>query len=494
MKKLLCRESNFCGRIKNEISVPEFIFWWLTRVMIVGCAVKNKRDIAFYSVVFTFTFICDILHLIFPKINISARMQTFICSLALVSTVIGIGYGVIEKYPDYDLLLQFAGGIFSGALGYYLACALRKPTKEKEYTFVSFFTFCFAGTITIFRKLTEFFSDFLFGTNLCHVEFVEDNHWFYRVFGFAMSPYEQRPLLDTDEDFIFSILGGVISAAVVYLRFRMKNKEAFRKSKAKLSDLFKNFIPRCREKIAFEIHKVSEQTNIFDRLFWWCVRFCMLYAFFEWDNRAEAILLLANLIGTFAITLVHLVFPKDSVLCKVSYKTQTLITVIVFLGSYCGNYCFVYNIVPRFDLFLHFISGILCVMGGYYIALTLVKIKSRKDSLLISLFAFCFSCFIMPAWEVSEFIGDFIWGTANQGFYWGPTEDSFFFKIFGHGVGNTTLYYLFDTVYDVLLAIVTTVITFVLIYGALEYTRKRKHSDSEEKEKLDSKKKEKAAC
>ncbi len=484
MKDIFCRENSFYGRIKNEVSAFEILFWWLTRILIIGCAVINKNEAVFYLAVFLLTFSVDLLHLIFPKVNLSARAQTFICSLSLVSTVVGLGFGVIEKYPDYDLLLQLAGGVFSGALGYYIAMALRTPKTKKECTFVTFFTFCFSGTVTIFRKLTEFFSDFWAGTNLCHVENVEDSHWLYEIFGLAMSPDAQRYLLDTDEDFIFSIIGGVLSALVVYLKFRLKSKELFVEKKKDISSLFKSFLPRVRDKIDLEIKKVNEDTSIFDRLFWWSIRFCMLYAFFEWDNRAEATLMLANLIGTFAITLVHLVFPKDSVLCKISYKTQSLITVIVFLGSYGGNYCEVYYIVPRFDLFLHFISGILCVMGGYYIALTLVELKSRKDSLLISLFAFCFSCFIMPAWEVSEFVGDFIWGTANQGFYWGPTDESFFFKVFGHGVGNTTLYYLFDTVYDVLLAMVTTIITFAVLYVALEYRRKTNKITIIEKEKV----------
>ncbi len=484
MNKSYCRFGYLCGRVKKETSVAENILWWLTRVLLIYCTFINKNEASFYIVILALTFAVDVLRGFFPKINISYRLQTFICALSLVSTVAGIGFGILEKHPDYDLFIQLTGGIFSGALGYYVAMALRTPKNKNESLFVTFFTFCFAGTVTIFRKLTEFFSDFLFGTNLCHVEFVEDNHWFYQVFGFAMSPYEQRPLLDTDEDFFFSIIGGVISVAVVYLRFRLKSKEFFVHKKKELSSLFRNIIPRFREKIELEIRKVNEDTSIFDRLFWWCVRFSMLYAFIEWDNRAEATLLLANLIGTFAVTLVHLVFPKDCVLSKISYKIQTLITVIVFLGSYGGNYCEIYYIVPRFDLFLHFVSGILCVMAGYYIALLLVEHKRRKDSFLISLFAFAFSCFIMPAWEVSEFIGDFIWGTSNQGFYWGPTDDSFFFKVFGHGIGNTMLYYLFDTVYDVLLAMVTTVITFILLYVWLEYRRKKNTVISTEREKI----------
>lgn len=484
MEKIFCRRSSFCGRVKEEVSVVEPIMWWLTRALLLFCALMNKGEAVFYLAVLLFTFTADVLRVVFPRLNLSYRLQTFICSLVLVSTVVGLGFGVLEKHPDYDLLIQLTGGLFSGAAGYYIAMALRKPKTEKECLFVTFFTFCFAGTVTIFRKLTEFFSDFLFGTNLCHVEFVEDKHWLYEVFGFLMSPYEQRPLLDTDEDFIFSIVGGALSMAVVYLKFRFKSKVFFVQKRKDISSLFRDFIPRFREKLQIEIKKVNEDTSIFDRLLWWCVRFCMIYAFFEWDNRPEAILMLANLIGTFAITLVHLVFPRDSVLSEISYKTQSLITFIVFLGSYGGNYCEIYYIVPRFDLFLHFVSGILCVMGGYYVALTLVEHKSRKDSFLISLFSFCFSCFIMPAWEVSEFIGDFIWGTSNQGFYWGPTDDSFFFKVFGHGIGNTQLYYLFDTVYDVLLAMVTTVITFVLLYAALEYKRKKIKKATAEKEKV----------
>ncbi len=484
MNNEFSQNRNILTAVKSEATVAEIVFWWAVRAALLYCGATNRGEAVFYFIVFVLTFAVDIIRLIFPKCGISYRMQTFICFLSSVSTVAAIGLGVLEKNPDFDLAVQLAGGIFSGAAGYYIAMALRKPREKNECLFVTFFTFCFAGTVTILRKLTEFFSDFLFGTNLCHVEFVEDNHWLYNVFGLAMSPNEQRPLLDTDEDFIFSIVGGVLSAAVVYLRFRLRSKELFVRKKRDALSFFKNIPSRIYDKICLEIEKVNADTSIFDRLFWWCIRLCMLYAFFEWDNRAEATLMLANFIGTFAVTLVHLVFPRESVLSKISYKTQSLITVIVFLGSYGGNYCFVYNIVPRFDLFLHFISGILCVMAGYYIALVLVEHKNRKDSFLIALFAFCFSCFIMPAWEVSEFIGDFIWGTSNQGFYWGPSDDSFFFKVFGHGVGNTQLYYLFDTVYDVLLAMLTTVITFVLLYVWLEYRRTKTVASSTEKEKV----------
>ncbi len=423
------------------------------------------------------------------RIKIGAAIGGFV----LLSTVIGFGFSVIENYPEYDILLQLAGGISGGMLGYYIALALRKPKTGNDVTFVSFFTLSFGGTVTIFRKLTEFFIDFYRGTNLCKVDFVEDDHWFYRVFGFGMSPYEQRPLLDMDEDFIFSLTGVIIATVVSFLNNFLKNKKLFRYEKSD-EGFVKRYLRDFKTKIPLEIEKVNKDTSIFDVLFWWGVRASMVYAFIVMENRAEAILLLANLVATFTVTLVHLVFPSCSVLSKISYRVQTLITVIVFLGSYCGNYCEIYYILPRFDLFLHFVSGTLCVLGGYYIVLILFRPKTKKDNIITALFSFCFSCFIMPAWEVSEFIGDFIWGTSNQGFYWGPTDDSFFFRVFGHGVGNTRLYYLFDTVYDVLLAIVTTVITFVLLYVFLEIRRKGKKCDAITQTEETAVKKEFAAC
>lgn len=405
---------------------------------------------------------------------------------AVFGGVVGYGFDVMENYPEYDIFLQALSGVIGVALGYYITVALNKPKTKNELTFTSFCALCISGTIVAVRKFVQFFIDFYTGSNLLHTDFVEDSHWLYRVFGFGMSPEAQRPLLDTDEDFAVSIIFSLLSTGVLYLYQRVKNKVLFVCENKREKFTLKSIPARVKERVSLEIEKVRRDCSIWDFLLWWCTRTVMVYAFIVMENRAEATLLLANLIGTFAITLVHFIFPKNSALTNVSYKVQSLITIIVFLGSWCGNFVLVYNIVPRFDLFLHLISGYLCVMGGYYIALTLLKPETKKQIQLIAIFAFCFSVFIMPFWEVSEFIGDFIWGTSNQGFYWGPAEDSFFFKVFGTGVGNTRLYYLFDTFYDMLLAVVSTVGTFAALYAGLILKLKKNKTapiDDAEKQK-----------
>lgn len=366
---------------------------------------------------------------------------------------------------EWDILIQFILGVISALAGFSVFRKIHKHKDKNELTLDVISGMCVAGTVSILVEITEFFIDFYKGTNLLHADLVTNEHWFYRVFGLAMSLDGQRYLLDTDEDMLMTLLGGIVTTAVMYIYQRLKNKSMFTREKRQKVKF--SFSQWAKNKFITEKAKLAKDCTIADILFWWCTRAVMFYAFIVMDNRAEATLLCANLIATFAITLVHIVFPEGTFFSRISYRTQSLITVIVFLGSYCGNFVWLYGIVSRFDLFLHLISGVLCVLGGYYIALTLLKPDSKSNVTKIMLFAFCFSCFLMPAWEISEFIGDFIWGTTNQGFYWGPTDSSFLFKVFGRGAHNTQLYPLYDTFYDVLLAMVTTVITQVCLHAFL---------------------------
>lgn len=371
----------------------------------------------------------------------------------------------LSSGSEYDILLNILFGAVGVVIGWLFINRIKKPQTKKEAEFYLCISMCVSGTMIIFKEIVEFFIDFYTGSNLLHADFVEDNHWLYRVFGFGMSPEWQRPLLDTDEDMGIALISAILSVSLLFFYIRLKHKALFVKTeKSEIKTTFKEKLAR---KIRVEKERLRNDCNIADLLLWWCTRALMIYAFFVMEVRAEANLLLANIVATFAVTLIHLVFPTDSFFAKISYRVQSLVTIVVFLGSYCGNYVFIYNILPRYDLFIHFISGTLVVLGGYYISLTLIRADSKKNAFLVAFFAVCFSCFVMPAWEISEFIGDFIWGTSNQGFYWGPTDDSFLFVIFGRGAYNTKLYPLYDTFYDVLLAVSTTIPTGIVLYLSL---------------------------
>ncbi len=476
------------SKIKNEIHtfygrMPKMhvVFISLCRLLFLFSLVtaQDGKIALFSAVSFILTYFTFFLRVISKENSflnkLNYRITTIICASSLVSCFVGQYLGVLQKFEEYDIIMSLATGINATLFGYFVTVALKKIENVRDIAFTASSALFMGGTIVFFREMLEFFSDYLFGTNFCHAEYITDDHWFFKVFGVGKGVPEQRPLYDTDEDMLVSLLFALFTTAGLFVYLRIRNKSLCEK-KLKEKIKLKSIGLLIYEKCAYEIQLVKSQTAIYDPVIWWMVRGAMLMAIFNMEPTAERVKVMANLAGTFAITLLHFVFSKDSLFGKISYRVQTLVVILAFTSSYMGNYMFVYNLLPRFDLFLHFISGVLCVIAGYYFALTFFKADTKKNVILITVYAFCFSCFVIPFWEVTEFLGDFLFGSANQGFYWSPSDDSFFFTLFGRGVGNVVLYRLFDTVYDVLLAFFTTAVSAVLMFFYLGGRLKKNQS------------------
>lgn len=470
---------------KKQLPLPLAIFVYLSRAIFLVSAFAVPSSAVFSVVAFLLTYLVSFLHIISKEgsfINALSHKVTALISFAsLISCFIGQTLGVLAKIPDYDIVMSLVTGITGTLFGYYLTMSMKKVENKRDCSFIASSALFVSGTLIFSREMLEFFSDYLFGTNYVHAEQIGDDHWFFRLLGVGSNIPQQRPLFDTDEDMLISLISSAITTVALYIFMRVKNKVLFtKKEKQKLS--FKAVPERIYNKIWAEIEAIKADTNVVDMITWWCTRSAMIYAAITIEDNAERILIIANLLATFAITLLHLIFPKESLFGKINYRLQSWICLIVFTGSYMGNYIFVYNNLPRFDLFLHFISGPIAVAAGYYAIKTFRTPQNKKDVLLSVIYAFCLSCFIIPFWEVFEFIGDFLFGSANQGFYWVPGDNSFFFKLFGRGLENRMLYYLFDTVYDVLLALLTTVISAVWLHISL--LKNIKKVKTAEKEKI----------
>ena len=468
------------SEFKNQLRAPVFLFVYFSRtVFLLSCFLKAETAV-FSFTAFLLTYLISFCHLISKEgaflRKLSHKITPLICFSSLVSCFVGKVLGVLDKIPDYDIFMSVVTGVIGTIFGCFVTLALRDIKHKRDCAFVSSSSLFISGTVVFFREMLEFFSDYLFGTNYVHAEQISDNHWFFRIFSLGSNIPQQRPLFDTDEDMLISLLVSAFTTIFIYAYLRTKNKSLFIKEKKSASVPLKE---KISDKIYGEIQKIKEDTNVYDMLTWWLTRAVMVYAFIMIEDPAEQVLIGANLLATFAISFLHLIFPDKSLFAKINYRLQSWICLLVFTGSYMGNFIFVYNHLPRFDLFLHFISGPITVAGGYYTAKTFIKPHTRHNIFLICVYSFCISCFVMPFWEVFEFLGDFLFGSANQGFYWGPTDDSFFFKVFGHGVGNTKLYYLFDTVYDVLLAFVTTVVSVLWLYISLLRKLKALKTDRE---------------
>ena len=123
-----------------------------------------------------------------------------------------------------DVPLQLLGGILCVVLGYFAISKISKPADRASETFTVLYAFSLSETLIIIRKVIQFFIDFFTGSNLMQTQSVSDDHWFFRAFGFAMSPVEQRPVMDMGEDFLLGTLGTLISSVdfsfILQLRIR----------------------------------------------------------------------------------------------------------------------------------------------------------------------------------------------------------------------------------------------------------------------------------
>lgn len=480
------------NELVKKTSVVEIVFWWVARAfLLVGVFTADSTIKKVFIVIsLLFTFLVSMVKKIFKGSDfaesLDPHLQTCISLTAALGAGIGFGLGVFKLFPEYGILLHLYGGIIGVAIGYYISIAMRKPKTSKDYNYTTLMAFSISCAFIVPRKILQFFLDFFTGRNLIKCFFVDDDHWLFSVIGHMNSMYEQRPLYDYSEDLLFGLVGTVLATAVLYIYFRANNKSAFKKDKKKFSFSLKSIPSRCVDKVIYEIQKVKQETNICDMLIWWCTRALMLYAFITMQDRAEATLLLVIFIGTFAISILHFISPKDSMFCRLNYKVQTLVTVIAFFGSYVGNYISIYNIIGRYDTFLHFISGFISFTAGYYLALTLVKPGTKKENFSICVFAFAFALAIIPIHETVEFVGDYIWGTTNQGFMWEPSDNILLYNLFGHGVGNELLIRIYDTIYDMSLATVTSTLSFVFMSLILSFKKEDKKANpvalSKEKE------------
>lgn len=376
-----------------------------------------------------------------------------------------------------DIPLQLFGSVAVTLVSYFIISKAAKPQDKASKYFTVLYAFSVSETVIIIRKILQFFIDFFAGTNLMQAHTLPDDHWFFRVFGFGMSPLDQRPVFDMGEDLLLGTLGTLLTAIGLFVYAGIRNRSTDKKPKL-------SFTERCSRKYNIEMQKLRQQTNICDIMLWWIVRALMLHAFITMENRAEATLLLVNFLGTVAITVIHIIAPSDSFLGRINYRIQTLLTIMVFWGSYGGNYIFLYAFIEHYDKKLHFLSGVICVFAAYYLASAFIDKKSKGGRALIGIFAAVFSLMIIPVHEMTEFVGDFLWGTVNQGYRWIPEADSTFYKIFGTGAENLALNSVFDTMNDVLFAASSTVIAMIpmaayLFIGKNEKSIKNHKSDIE---------------
>ncbi len=230
-----------------------------------------------------------------------------------------------------------------------------------------------------------------------------------------------------------------------------------------------------------EFTQLRSEISIPEYILWWLLRIGMCWGVCRLFNDPTqpfifCLTVAGNYLMTFAVVLFRVIIPKWFFLGRLPYATQRYLNISVLFGSLFGHIFPLYGKIQNYDKVLHVVGGLVMVFLGYEI-MRCLKHDNRPVSPLIGSFAgFGFSCFLIVFWELFEFFADyFIVGANNQSF----TETAFgendiFLKILGFGAQNAGQAAIYDTMLDMITALVAAVFGGFLLRLYIRFLNKRR--------------------
>lgn len=234
---------------------------------------------------------------------------------------------------------------------------------------------------------------------------------------------------------------------------------------------------RITSKIKFTFDSIFREITVPEYISWWIIRVLLVWAIIACPD-SEKFMISVNFLALFAMSLLRFLAGKDSFAQRISFRCQHIINLVELLGTFFNNFLDAGHYIQNFDRLIHLLSGPLAVMAGYYLYKACFKTKEEFITALnprvASMFSSGFSFIIICLWEFMEFFGDFFTGTTNQGYNCSPSKNEFWSLVLGrfHAAGAAQ-YPLWDTMFDMVDAAVTTAVAAVILYAVLKRRIKR---------------------
>ncbi len=219
---------------------------------------------------------------------------------------------------------------------------------------------------------------------------------------------------------------------------------------------------------------------------WWIVRGLMIYAVVQiygmyTAGEKDFVMMLqicATTAATFLVTVFRFIFPKQIFLGRIPYTVQKYAVICVFFCSYLGHY---HDLCAKagFDSILHVLTGFLMVFVCYEIVMSMQTKDRPVSGFIASVIGFGMNCFVIIFWEIFEFSTDYLFGGNLQAYIPVLSDgDQMLFTFFGNPVAQEQLP-VFDTMIDMILALVSSVPAAVLLWVKVSYQNKKREKNTD---------------
>lgn len=238
-----------------------------------------------------------------------------------------------------------------------------------------------------------------------------------------------------------------------------------------------------------EIQSLKSSVGKLEYLSWWLLRIMMIVAIFVKykelgpEFSMTVLNLVLNTLSCFAVTLIRLILVPKKYICRIPYRCQTWLNVLVFFASFLGHGFNCIHEVMSWDKLMHLLTGLLFVFIGNELVNVFIRPDDKMSPLLRTFTAFGFSNIAIVVWEIFEFFVDYYWPQSNnQAYNVTPERDPWFQAIFGMGAQNENQWAVFDTCVDMTCAFVTSILGAVVLLVWLYKKEKKQEAPALEKE------------
>ncbi len=241
---------------------------------------------------------------------------------------------------------------------------------------------------------------------------------------------------------------------------------------------------------ANEIADLKSSVGKLEYASWWLLRIMMIvsiiikYKELGPEFSMTVLNLVLNTFSCFAITLMRLILVPKKYICRIPYRCQTWLNVLVFFASFLGHAFNCLHEVTSWDKLMHLLTGLLFVFIGNELINVFIRPDDKMSPLLQTFTAFGFSNIAIVIWEIFEFFVDYYWPeSCNQAYNIDPDRDPWFQAIFGLGAQNENQGAVFDTCVDMICAFVTSILGAVILLIILYRKEKKQIPVTPEEEK-----------
>lgn len=225
-------------QLKNELSVFEYLSWWLLRAVQLFVLIRliindrTNQNVLLLSLNLLATFTVPLVRLLlFPKWlfkRLSFHTQTFLNIMIFFGSFLAQGLEWNHKVTSWDKFLHLIAGAIIVFIGNGIAGMFLGKDDKVSPLFRTYASVGFSYIAIVVWEVFEFFVDFYWygSTNQAYNISPERDPFFFAIFGQGAQNENQWAVFDTNVDMLCAVVGAIPAAIVLFVWLNNKKKKA----------------------------------------------------------------------------------------------------------------------------------------------------------------------------------------------------------------------------------------------------------------------------